>query len=190
MPSMRSVLFAFLFMSSAALAASPASRAHAQANAAQSSPARDATRERLRALLAAKGPGIHVNFTQSTKNPYNFIGTLTQGLKNSDSLEIVISVTKSDTIGFRVYPHYKGGYINLAKVKDTPDFAHKLLRLSDENFLFWGVDDTSDTFTAYTITLESGFPDAAIDVVLRSIPNTDIFVGQLRPAIDGSDAVK
>lgn len=148
---------------------------------------RDATREKLRALLdtAGKRSDVNVSFRQSTKNPYNFIGSMT-GLPNVDSLEIVISVTPSDTIGFRVYPHYKGGYINLDKAKDAPGLMTKLLRLSDTNFLFWGADDTKDIFCGYTFTLESGFPDAAIVIVLRSIRNTDQFVGQMRPFIDGS----
>jgi hypothetical protein len=62
----------------------------------------------------------------------------------------------------------------------------KLLWFSDDNFLFWGADDTSDVFSGYTITLESGFPQDAIVIVLRSIRNTDKFVGELRPFIDGT----
>ncbi len=69
-----------------------------------------------------------------------------------------MSVTKSDTIGFRIYPHYKGGYINLGKARDTNGLMRKLLYYSDQNFLFWGADDTADVFCGYTVTLESGFP--------------------------------
>jgi hypothetical protein len=156
--------------------------AHAQTDA-----ARDATREKLRQTLdvAGKRADVNVTFRQSTKNPYNFVGIMT-GLPNVDNLEIVISVTKSDTIGFRVYPHYKGGYVNLGKARDTNGLMRKLLYLSDQNFLFWGADDTADVFSGYTVTLESGYPADVIVVVLRSIKNTDKFVGQLRPFIDGS----
>ena len=150
--------------------------------------ARDATRESLRALLAVQGPKIGIPFRQSAKQPYNFVGSMTQDMKNSDSMEVVLSVTTQNTIGFRVYPHYKGGYINLGKVMDSAAYAHKLLFFSDDNFLFAGVDAESDTFFGYTITLESGFPEAAINVVLASIKNQDRFVGELRPAIDGSAA--
>jgi hypothetical protein len=45
-------------------------------------------------------------------------------------------------------------------------------------------------FNGYTFTLESGFPEDAIRVVLRSIVNSDKFIGELRPFIDGSSAVK
>ncbi len=110
----------------------------------------------------------------------------TTGLKNCDSLEVVISVTEHDTIGFRVYPHYNGGYINLNKARDANALMRRLLFLSDENFLFWGADDTQDVFSGYTITLESGFPADAVTIVVRSIHNTDGFVGQMRPMIDGS----
>ena len=64
----------------------------------------------------------------------------------------------------------------------------KLLNLSDHNFLFWGADDTGDVFAGYTFTLESGFPDKAIEVVLYSIAPLDGYVGEMRPFIDGSPA--
>jgi hypothetical protein len=151
--------------------------------------ARDATREQLRADLQKWGSEIHVDFRQSDKNPYNFVGSQTQSLKNAQSLEIVISVTKSETLGFRIYPHYAGGYVNLDKAKDPTAFAHQLLQFSDTNFMFWGADDTNDVFSGYTITLESGFPDEALHVVLTSIANTDKFFGQMRPAVDGTALV-
>ena len=153
------------------------------ANAQNSS--RDDTRTQLAQELQTAGArdDVNVTFRQSTKNPYNFVGLMTTGLVNSDSLEIVVSVTKSDTIGFRVYPHYKGGYINVGRAKNSSALMRKLLYFSDQNFLFWGADDTSDVFSGYTITLESGFPADAITVVLRSIRNTDKFVGQLKPFI-------
>lgn len=151
-------------------------------------PARDATREKLRALLAVQGPKMNVEFHQIAKAPYNFAGSLTTGLNNVSSLEIVIIITKTNTIGFRVYPHYKDAYINLDRVKDSARLARKLANYNDHNFLFWGADDTSDVFCAYTFTLESGFPDAGITIVLRSIAGTDKFVGEMRPLIDGSPA--
>ncbi len=95
-------------------------------------------------------------------------------------------MTPNDTIGFRIYPHYNGGYINLARARDAGGLMRKLLYFSDQNFLFWGADDTQDVFTGYTITLESGFPRDAIVIVLRSIHNADKFVGEMRPLIDGS----
>jgi hypothetical protein len=59
-----------------------------------------------------------------------------------------------------------------------------LLRLSDRAFLFWGADETGDIFTGYTFTLESGFPEEAISIVLKSIVNSDKFVGEMRPLLD------
>ena len=159
---------------------------------AQDDAKRDATREKLRTLLETAGQKKDVNttFRQATRNPYNFVGTMEAGMNFShvENLEIVISVTKDETIGFRVYPHYKGGYINIDKAKDPLGFAKRLLVMSDSNFLFWGVDESGDAFAGYTFTLESGFPTEAIVIVLRSIRNTDEFVGKLRPFIDGSGA--
>jgi hypothetical protein len=111
---------------------------------------------------------------------------LKTGLFNAQSFEIVISVTPKDTIGFRVYPHYKDAYINAGKVADAASLMRLLLRLSDRAFLFWGIDEAGDVFTGYTFTLESGFPEEAIKVVLRSIVNSDKFVGEMRPFLDAS----
>jgi hypothetical protein len=145
---------------------------------------RNRTREQLAQLLEKSGPGINVTFSQSQKQLFNYVGTLRTGLINADSFEIVISVTPKETIGFRVYPHYKNGYINVDKVSDRAALMRLLLRLSDRAFLFWGADEAGDIFTGYTFTLESGFPDEAINIVLRSIVNSDKFIGEMRPLLD------
>jgi hypothetical protein len=64
----------------------------------------------------------------------------------------------------------------------------KLLILSHKNFLFWGSDDGGDIFAGYTFTMESGFPDKAIEIVLYSIAPLDQYVGEMRPFIDGTSA--
>ena len=157
---------------------------------AQKEAARVVTREKLRQLLAASGPkrGIEIAFRQSDKQPFNFVAVKRGGLANAEGFEIVVGVSNDDTIGFRIYPYYGGGYINVNKAKDGPGLMRKLLNLNDHNFLFWGADDTGDIFAGYTFTLESGFPDKAIDVVLYSIVPLDTYVGQMRPFIDGSAA--
>jgi hypothetical protein len=165
----------------------PASAAFAQA-AAESSPQRDAAREQLRSTLAAGGArsDVGVTFRQSAKNPYNFVGTMTAGLANSDSLELVVGASTNQTISVRVYPHYKGGYINIRRARDAAGLMTKLLVYNSENFLYWGADDAGDVFAGYTFTLESGFPSEAIVVVLRSLRVQDKFVGEMRPLIDGT----
>lgn len=146
--------------------------------------ARIRTRDKLAQLLERAGPTINVAFKQSQKQPFNYVGSLTVGLLHAESFEIVISVTAKDTIGFRVYPHYKKGYINPGKVNDPAGLMRLMLRLSDRAFLFWGLDEAGDAFTGYTFTLESGFPEEAIRIVLRSIANSDKFVGEMRAFLD------
>jgi hypothetical protein len=146
------------------------------------------TRDQLAQLLNRAGPEIKVSFSQSQKQPFNYVGSLKTGLVNADSFEIVISVTQNDTIGFRIYPHYKGDYVNVDKVKNSAGLMRLLLRLSDRAFLFWGADSSGDIFTGYTFTLESGFPEEAIKIVLRSIVNGDKFIGEMRPFIDDTRA--
>lgn len=145
---------------------------------------RELTRKQLGELLAKEGPEIKVAFTQSPKQKFNYIGTMKEGLANAESFEIVIQVTSKDTIGFRVYPHYKNGYVNVDKVNDRAALMRTLLRLSDRAFMFWGADESGDVFTGYTFTLESGFPEEAITVVLKSIVNSDKFIGEMRPILD------
>ena len=95
------------------------------------------------------------------------------GLKNADALEIVISVSAEDTIHFRIFPHYHGAYLNIDKVRSSEGLLRQMVRFSDKNFLFWGADNSGDIFAGYNFTLESGFPDASIRVVLNSIANGD-----------------
>ena len=149
---------------------------------------RSVTRQQLEDLLTQYGPAQEMHFHRSTVNPFNFAGSLATGLTNSSSLEIVISVTKSQTIGFRIFPHYAGGYINIDKVRNGTALMRQLLQFTDRNFLFWGTDNTYDVFAGYTFTLESGFPTEALKVVIRSIPTLDRFVGDLKPVIDGTAA--
>ena len=139
----------------------------------QPAASRDSTREHLRLLLVSAGDRADVNasFRISLKQPYNFIGSMTSGLVNSDTLEIVLSVTSHETIGLRVYPHYKGGYLNLDKVRDGPGLMRQMMHYNNSNFLFWGADAENDVF--------SGFPSDAILIVLRSIRSTDQYVGEL-----------
>ena len=157
---------------------------------AQASSSRDTTRDRLAALLATVGKrnDVNIDFHVSTKNPYAVAGVQRAGLKNADYFEVVGSATKDDTLSIRVFPHYNGGYINIDKVRDYPGFMRTLLKLNGSNFLYWGADESGDIFTAYSFTLESGFPAEAITVVLRSISNQDQYVGKLRPFIDGTSA--
>ena len=147
---------------------------------------RDANREKLRALLDVAGPKINITFRQSDKQPYNFVGVLKTGLRNADSFEIVISVSAQDTIHFRIFPHYHDAYLNIDKVRSGEGLMRHMVHFSDQNFLFWGADGSGDIFAGYNFTLESGFPDASIRVVINSIAKLDEFVGQMRPEIDGS----
>ncbi|HEU4889259.1 MAG TPA: hypothetical protein VFV49_15335 [Thermoanaerobaculia bacterium] len=182
---MRASLTAVLIV----LALAPVAAAQeAQETQKQSESPRDVTREKLRVVLEAAGQlaDVKTTFRQGDKEPYNFLSTIEDNLTHAKLLEIVIRVTPNDTLGFRVFPHYKDGYINIDKVKDKAGLMRTMLLFNDRNFLFWGVDEAGDIFSGYTITLESGFPDAAVETVVRSIRNTDAFVGTLRPYIDGS----
>lgn len=150
---------------------------------------RDEIRERVRTTLASYGPSdAGITFHQSEKQPYNFSGELTAGLKNASAFEVVVSVSDKQTIAFRAYPHYNGGYINLNRVVKSGPFMRQILKMNDTNFMFWGADDTSDVFAGYEFTLESGYPEAAIRIVLQSIPLLDQFVGAMRPNVDGTKA--
>jgi hypothetical protein len=169
-----------------ALFALCAPAAQAQAPAGQTpNPQRDAVREQVRATLTTFAPTLGMTFHQSTKQPYNFGGTLTSGLTYSDELEIVVVVGSQKTLGVEVYPHYKGGYINLKKARDPDTLAARLLRLNNDGFFYWSADEQYDLHVDFNFTLESGYPEAAFRTVLESVHNLDKVVGDLRPLIDG-----
>ena len=156
------------------------------AQAQQSEPDRNRTREQLGQLLEKVGPSLNLTFRPSEKQPFAFAALLKAGLTHAESFEVAILATQNQTIAFRIFPRYKNAYINIDKVKNAPGLMRLLLRLSDSAFLFWGVDPSGDIFTGYTFTLESGFPEESIKVVLRSIVNSDKFIGEMKPMIDGS----
>jgi hypothetical protein len=51
------------------------------------------------------------------------------------------------------------------------------------------VNGPLDVFAGYTFTLESGFPEEAIKVVIRSIPLIDARIGELADYIDEPDSL-
>jgi len=174
---MRRILMAVMFALAITFAAQPA---QGQQN---ESAARIRTREQLGRLLDKVGPGLNIMFRQSEKQPFNFVGLLKEGLTHTESFEVVVGVTQNQTIGFRIFPRYKRGYINIDNVKNAPGLMRLLLRLSDSAFLFWGIDPSGDIFTGYTVTLESGFPEESIKIILRSIVNSDKFIGEMKSMI-------
>src|SRR5215211_7904178 len=90
-----------LFTCAVILAIAPAAFSQESEKAA----AREKTRERLNALLQRLGPEMNVSFKPSSKSHFVFMGVLREGLKNAEQFEIVISVSTSDNIGFRIFPH-------------------------------------------------------------------------------------
>jgi len=145
------------------------------------------TRDRLSALLQRIGPDLKMTFKQHEKNEFAFAGALSEGLKNCEQFEVVLRVMNNETISIMAYPHYKRGYINIDKARNATQLMRQMLQFNEGAFFFWGADDTGDIFAGYTITLESGFPDDGIRIVLASVKNADDLVGKLRPSIDGAN---
>jgi len=145
---------------------------------------RVATRSRLEALLdsTVKTLGFR-RWYRSDSDPFTLQLFYDRGLRYATRLEVVINITRQNTIGFRVFPHWNGpgssDYIDLDEARDPAGLMREALRLSSQNFLFWAMDDSRDLFAGFTITLESGFPEEAVRIVLRSIPLVDDSVGDL-----------
>lgn len=174
----------FMLAASVVAVAQPQHQSQSSTSTPQQQTSRDNTREKLRAVLNDVGPKINVAFRQSDKQPYNFVGILSTGLTNADSFEIVISVGDQDTIHFRIFPKYKGAYVNVDKAANSSALLRQMVRFSDKNFLYWGADESFDVFAGYNFTLESGFPEASIRVVLNSIKNLDQFIGEMKSSLD------
>ncbi len=144
------------------------------------------TRTKLEALLHTYPLARATRWHRSTKNPFTIVGYYSKDLRHAAGLEIIIAITHNAAMAFRVYPSYvgQGPYINLDKARDPSGLMQGMLQSSYRSFFFWGADDASDIFAGYEFTLESGFPEEAIKVVIRSIPLIDESVGELVNWID------
>jgi hypothetical protein len=141
-----------------------------------------ATLEKLQAVIAAYEPAREIRWYRAS-SPFDLDGFYDKSLHWSSRLEIYITVTRQSTIWLRVYPQYYGHHINLNRVHDPSGLMQQMLRFSYHNFFFWGLDDNRDAFAGYQFTLESGFPEAAVKEVIKSIPLIDGSVGDLTPFI-------
>jgi hypothetical protein len=142
------------------------------------------TSDRLEALLSTYPPALAMRFHRNQKDPFTIKGTINGGLHYASSFDVIINITRQNTIGFRVYPRYEGIHINIDGASDPSGLMRRMLRLSEQNFLFWAADNDSDVFAGYTITLESGFPEESIKEVVLSLPLVDESVGQLGNFVD------
>jgi len=141
---------------------------------------RDATRDRTRSALRQIGPKLGVTFQQSQANPYNFSASMTDGLSEAQSMEIIVMVGKNDILTVRVFPHVSNNrYINIDRASNSTGLMRKLLANNAGDFFHWGMDDVYDVFAEFTFTLESGFPEESLDVVLRSVELLDKKVGEM-----------
>ena len=61
-------------------------------------------------------------------------------------------------------------------------------RSSAEKAVTSAMDEGGDIFAGYTFTLESGFPEQAIRVILYSIKPLDQYVGQMKVNVDGQQS--
>jgi hypothetical protein len=111
------------------------------------------------------------------------VGYFDKDLTYASRFEIFLTITNKATIWFRVYPMWSD-YINIDEARDASGLTRWLLRDSYRSFFFWGVDDDSDVFAGYEFTLEDGFPEETIKVVIRSVPLIDGSVGEMRPFIE------
>ena len=148
---------------------------------------RGAARKKLETMLTKRvGPAINVGFEAAADNPFRFAGVMRTPLRNCDAIEIVIGITPSETIYVRAFPRYQGGYVSVAKATAEGALLRAALRASFDGFFFWAVDESGDLCAGYTLSLESGFPEAVLEVVLRSLPGLDATFGQFRVHVDGS----
>lgn len=164
----------------AALCATLTATGHESLTAqADSDTVRVAIRQKLEALLDAYPLARDMQFQRSARDPFSMAGSYSRGLRYVSTFEVVWTVTTKQTIGLRVYPHWNGAYINLSRFQPRGRFMEGLLRDADTDFFHWAVSPSLDVFAGFTFTLESGFPEEAIRVVISSIPLLDGAVGKL-----------
>jgi hypothetical protein len=137
------------------------------------------TFDQLWAVVKPYGSSLHYRVYRMPKDPFTIQAFYERDLHYTPRFEIYISVTRQQTIQFRIYPQLLGGYLNLDSLSNEDSLMERVLRFSDKGFFFWAANENRDVFAGYTFTLESGFPEEAIKEVLRSIPLLDSSVGQL-----------
>ncbi len=142
------------------------------------------TWNKLDSLLATYGPARDIRWHRKPNEPLTMVGSLDKGLKYAWSFDIFITITEKATIWFRVYPVIAGDYINLETCRDPQGLMRKMLRDNYRNFFWWATNDAWDVFAGFQFTLESGFPDEAFKVVIRSVPLIDESVGEMLPFIE------
>ena len=123
-------------------------------------------------MVKPYGSSLHYRVYGMPKDPFTIQAFYDKDLHYTPRFEIYISVTRQQTIQFRIYPQFFGSYLNLDSLSNA-----------DQSFLHWALDQKLDLFAGFTFTLESGFPEDAIEVVIRSIPLLDRPVGELVPLI-------
>ena len=117
--------------------------------------ARQITINKLWAVFHAYGKELHFKF-YSVKDPFTIQAFYDKDLRYTPRFEIYISVTRQQTIQFRIYPEYYGNYIDLDSASKPDSLMERVLRFSDKSFFFWAADENMDVFAGYTFTLESG----------------------------------
>jgi hypothetical protein len=147
--------------------------------AAQTDAVRARTFDQLWAVVKPFGSSLHYRVYGLPKDPFTIQAFYDKDLHYTPRFEIYISVTRQQTIQFRIYPQFFGSYLNLDSLSNEDSLMERVLRFSDKGFFFWAADENRDVFAGYTFTLESGFPEEAIKEVLRSVPLLDSSVGEL-----------
>lgn len=137
------------------------------------------TRDRLFALVRTYAPSQHFKIYRDDDDPFTIEAVYDKDLEYSRRFYTWISVTRQQTIQFRVYTLWYDGNLNIDKAQDSDALMQRMLQLSDKGFFFWAANEDKDVFAGFTITLESGFPEEAIKVVIRSIPLIDPMIGEL-----------
>jgi hypothetical protein len=96
---------------------------------------RAATRQKLHALLDTYAPAREMRWYRS-KDPFGIEGFCDKDLRYTPRFEIIISITRQQTISVRVYPHWTGGYMNIDRARDPNGLMQRLLRFTDQDLFF------------------------------------------------------
>lgn len=104
---------------------------------------REATRARLEALLGTYGKALGMRWSRNAKEPFNIVAYYDRDLRYTARFEVVMSITRQNTIGFRAYPV---PHLNIDDARDPSGLMRKMLRLSEQNFLFWAADGSQDIY--------------------------------------------
>jgi hypothetical protein len=144
-----------------------------------------ATFANIQKLLEAEGSRLNLGAAFRPLNSgLESAAVVTDGLTKAEKLEVHIDAISNPagTVRLRVYPLYRGTYVNVSHAEDQAALMRVLLgpaRISGPCVYSWKIDKDGDIYDTCILTSDN-FPYASIVTALKDIRHVDRIFGEWR----------